>query len=82
VPLKNARFSVSNNLDRKIYSGSLTLEFSAPPGTKVLADGKPLAERSNGMTDRWNEQYVRREGERLYVTVVSNSTLEFRTSSK
>ena len=81
-PLSNggakARFAVSNTLDRKIYSGSLTLEFTAPPTISVLSGGTKLAERGKTVTDRWNEEYVRREGDRLFVTVRSNTTLEFR----
>jgi len=73
-----ARFAVSNTLDRKIYSGSLTLEFTAPPTISVLSGGAKLAERGKAVTDRWNEEYVRREGDRLFVTVRSNTTLEFR----
>ena len=73
-----ARFAVSNTLDRKIYSGSLTLEFTAPPTISVLSGGAKLAERGKTVTDRWNEEYVRREGDRLFVTVRSNTTLEFR----
>jgi len=73
-----ARFAVSNTLDRKIYSGSLTLEFTAPPTISVLSGGAKLAERGKTFTDRWNEEYVRREGDRLFVTVRSNTTLEFR----
>jgi peptidoglycan/xylan/chitin deacetylase (PgdA/CDA1 family) len=73
-----ARFAVSNALDRKIYNGSLTLEFAAPPSVTVTSNGKKLAERAAGVTDRWTGEYVRREGERLFVTVLSNTTLEFR----
>jgi peptidoglycan/xylan/chitin deacetylase (PgdA/CDA1 family) len=73
-----ARFAVSNTLDRKIYSGSLTLEFTAPPTISVLSGGAKLAERDKTVTDRWNEEYVRREGDHLFVTVRSNTTLEFR----
>lgn len=73
-----ARFAVSNTLDRKIYSGSLTLEFTAPPTIAVLSGGAKLAERGKTVTDRWNEEYVRREADRLFVTVRSNTTLEFR----
>ncbi len=73
-----ARFAVSNTLDRKIYNGSLTLEFTAPPSVTVTSNGKKLAERATGPTDRWNEEFVRREGNRLFVTVRSNTTLEFR----
>ena len=64
-----ARFAVSNALDRKIYNGSLTLEFAAPASVTVTSNGKKLPERAAGVTDRWNEEFVRREGERLFVTV-------------
>jgi len=81
-PLSNAggkaRFAVSNTLDRRIYNGSLTLEFNAPGSIAVFADGKKLAERTKAVTDRWNEEYIRRESDRLFVTVRSNTTLEFR----
>jgi len=73
-----ARFAVSNSLDRKIYSGSLTLEFAAPPSVTVTSNGRKLAARATGVTNRWNEEFVRREGDRLFVTVRSNTTLEFR----
>ena len=73
-----ARFAVSNTLDRKIYSGSLTLEFTAPASVAVLSNGKKLAESGRAVTDRWNEEYIRRDGDRLFVTVRSNTTLEFR----
>jgi peptidoglycan/xylan/chitin deacetylase (PgdA/CDA1 family) len=73
-----ARFEVSNALDRRIYSGSLTLEFTAPAGTMVVSNGRRLAERGTAPTDRWNEEFVRREGDRVFVTVRPNATLEFR----
>jgi hypothetical protein len=75
---KSTRFAISNNLDRKVYSGSVTLEFTAPAGKVTLSNGRVLPERPEGATDRWNEEYVRREGNRLFVTVSSNTTLEFR----
>ena len=74
-----ARFALSNKLDRKIFNGSLTLEFAAPASVEVRSNGKKLPVRTSAhMTDRWDEEYVRREGERLFVTVRSNTTLEFR----
>ena len=73
-----SRFSVSNSLDRKIYSGSLTLEFAAPVAMSVFANGKKLEGPRRILTDRWNEEYVRREGDRVFVTVRPNTTLEFR----
>ena len=30
------------------------------------------------MTDRWDQEYFRRDGEHLYVTVRSKTILEFR----
>ena len=73
-----ARFAVANTLDQKIYSGSLTLEFTAPASVTVMSNGRKLSERATAPTDRWNEEFVRREGDRLFVTVRSNTTLEFR----
>jgi hypothetical protein len=73
-----ARFAISHDLDRKVYSGSVTLEFAAPPDVVASADSKPLPERSKQPTDRWTGEYFRREGDRLYVTVRPNTTLEFR----
>jgi len=80
--LSPGRFSVSNDLDRKIYNGSITLEFRAPAGMRVLSGGKPLAERRNQAADRWQEEYFRREGGVLYVTVPPNTTLEFRPARR
>ncbi len=73
-----ARFELSNHLDRKIYSGSITLEFAAPAGMSILSNGRKLAERAGEMTDHWDQEYFRREGEHLYVTARSNTILEFR----
>jgi hypothetical protein len=73
-----ARFAVANDLDTKIYSGSITLEFRAPAGLAILSNGRRLDGQANAMTDRWDQEYFRRDGEHLYVTVRSNTTLEFR----
>jgi peptidoglycan/xylan/chitin deacetylase (PgdA/CDA1 family) len=78
----NTRFAVSNHLDRKIYRGSITLQFSAPPGTVILSNGTALPERNQGLTDRWDREYLRLDGDRLYVTVLSNTTLDFRSPPK
>ncbi|MGH9160966.1 MAG: polysaccharide deacetylase family protein [Vicinamibacteraceae bacterium] len=72
----HARFTVRTTLDTNIYNGSLTLAFDAPPGTTVASSGRKLAERGDGPTDRWNEEYVRWDEGRLYVTVRPNTTLE------
>jgi peptidoglycan/xylan/chitin deacetylase (PgdA/CDA1 family) len=76
------RFAVSHKLDRKIYSGSVTLEFRAPYTTEVLWRGKKLTEHRGELTDRWNEEYFRTDGDRLYITVLPNGALEFRTMEK
>jgi peptidoglycan/xylan/chitin deacetylase (PgdA/CDA1 family) len=73
-----AAFRVQTTLDTKVYNGSLTLEFKAPAGVTVTASGRKLTERAPGATDRWTGEYVRRDGERLFVTVKPNTTVEFR----
>jgi peptidoglycan/xylan/chitin deacetylase (PgdA/CDA1 family) len=72
------KYAVSHNLDKNIFNGAITLDFEAPAGTQVLSRGKRLRERTNEIADRWTEEYLRREGEHLYVTVLPNTTLEFR----
>jgi peptidoglycan/xylan/chitin deacetylase (PgdA/CDA1 family) len=73
-----ARFSVSNVLNPKIYSGSISLEFSAPSNVAVLSNGQILPEGKSASADRWDGEYYRRDGDRVIVTVRSNTTLEFR----
>jgi peptidoglycan/xylan/chitin deacetylase (PgdA/CDA1 family) len=73
-----AVFNLSTTLDTKIYNGSVTLEFQAPVGTQVTSSGRTLAERPAGPTDRWDGEYIRRDGERLYVTVRPSATVVFR----
>jgi hypothetical protein len=73
-----ARFAIFNDLDPKIYIGSVTLEFTAPANTAVRVNGQLLQAREGGMTDRWTEQYFRREGNKVYLTVRPNQVVEFR----
>lgn len=73
-----AAFNLNTRLDTKIYNGSITLEFEAPPATTVTSSGRALPERPAGPTDRWTGEYVQRDGQRLFVTVQPGSTLEFR----
>jgi peptidoglycan/xylan/chitin deacetylase (PgdA/CDA1 family) len=73
-----SRFEVSNDLDRKIYSGSITLEFLSADRLTIFSNGKKLTEHAGEMTDRWDQEYFHREGEHLYVTVRSKTILEFR----
>jgi peptidoglycan/xylan/chitin deacetylase (PgdA/CDA1 family) len=72
------RFAVYNDLDPKIYNNSVTLEFSAPEqeSVQVKSGDTVLPERAAGVTDRWTEQYFRREGGRLFVTIHPNTILE------
>jgi peptidoglycan/xylan/chitin deacetylase (PgdA/CDA1 family) len=79
APSRGARasFVLETALNTRIYNGSITLEFEAPAGTNVTASGRKLADAS-GPTDRWDREYIRRDGNRLFVTVKPNSTLELR----
>ena len=71
-------FRVCTTLDTRIYNGSITLEFQAPVAARVTSSGTALLERPAGPTDRWTGEYVRRDGQRLYVTVKPGTTVEFR----
>jgi len=75
---RRAAFRVSTTLDTRIYNGSLTLEFQAPGVATVTSSARKLAERPAGPTDRWTGEYIRRDGDRLFVTVKPNTSLEFR----
>ena len=78
APAGAARFAIFNDLDPRIYRNSLTLQFVAPANAHVLAGGKPLPERQTGLTDRWSDEYFRREGGTVYVTLRPNTILEIR----
>ncbi|MBL8218942.1 MAG: polysaccharide deacetylase family protein [Bryobacterales bacterium] len=60
-------FVVSNDLDKRIYGGALTLEFDAPEGLIVRSA---------------NLESVRREGRRVFVTVRPNTRIEFAAPSE
>jgi peptidoglycan/xylan/chitin deacetylase (PgdA/CDA1 family) len=77
-PAGPSKFQLSNKLDRRVYNGALTLDFIAPAGVSVFSNGRRLQERPAGPVDRWDREYVRRDGEHLYVTVASNTVIEFR----
>jgi len=76
-PLDERSFIVSNDLDQKIYNGTLTLEFEAPAGVEVLSGGRLLAELGDEFADRWDREYVRRDGNKLYATVYANTKFQF-----
>jgi hypothetical protein len=77
-PAGKGKFSIMSSLDPKVYNGALTLEFSAKAPVRVLANGRPLVEKTSGVTDRWTDEYWRREGTRLFVTVRPGTALELR----
>jgi peptidoglycan/xylan/chitin deacetylase (PgdA/CDA1 family) len=73
-----ARFVVFNQLDRKVYNGSITLRFHSGTAMQVKVNGNELSERATGPATHWDEQYFRRDGKDLLVTVRPNSVVEFR----
>jgi hypothetical protein len=75
------RFAVYNRLDPAIYNNSITLEFLVPAARKVeiRSGGKPVVERAGQLTDRWNQEYFRREGDSILLTIRSNTILELRS---
>jgi peptidoglycan/xylan/chitin deacetylase (PgdA/CDA1 family) len=74
--ISSGRFSVSHTLDPKVYDGSVTLEFEIPAGFVIRSSGKPVAERTSASVDRWNGEYFRRAGDRVFITVRPNTNLE------
>jgi peptidoglycan/xylan/chitin deacetylase (PgdA/CDA1 family) len=76
--LGRGRFEVSSSLDPRVYDGSITLEFEAPAGVRVISMGKALAERASGLTDRWDKEYFRRANGHIFVTVRPRTVVEFR----
>lgn len=75
------RFAVAHDLDPEIYSMSVTIKFRVPAEgvVEVRTGGKKLEERtSERLTDRWDEEYVRREGDRLFVTLRPPAVVELR----
>ena len=74
-----SRFRVTCPLDPKIYRGSVTLDFEAPDRISVSVNGRNLSDFGDRLTDRWDQEYFRREGRHVYVTVHAvDSMLEFR----
>ena len=71
------RFAVYNDLDDKVFTNSVTLEFSMPERLAIVSRGKPLLEWSRQLTDHWDAEYFRREGDRVFLTIRPNTILEF-----
>jgi peptidoglycan/xylan/chitin deacetylase (PgdA/CDA1 family) len=73
----SARYAVYNDLDDKIFNGVLTLEFSVPGKSIPYSHGTPIPEWHEQLTDRWQNEYFRREGDKVFVTIHPNTILEF-----
>jgi hypothetical protein len=75
-----ARFAVHNTLDPAVYDNALTLTFAIPEtgALAVRIAGRPVAERTATLTDRWNAEYYQRDGSSLLVTVRPNQIVEVR----
>jgi peptidoglycan/xylan/chitin deacetylase (PgdA/CDA1 family) len=71
------RFAVVNDLDAKIFGASVTLQFGVPAGFEIRRAGRPLPEAPQGPTSGWNAEYVRRAGDNVFVTVQTNTILDF-----
>lgn len=72
-----AKFAVFNSLDPRIYDGSITLEFRAQEPLTVIAGGRKLSDHAGGPVTSWSDEYVRRSGQSLLVTIRPNAVLEF-----
>jgi len=84
-PLRSAgrgsRFAVFNQLDRKVYNGSITLTFRSSAAMDVTVNGNEITEHPRGQVARWDGQYFRRDGEDLLVTLQPNSVVVFRPAN-
>ncbi|MBL8177189.1 MAG: polysaccharide deacetylase family protein [Bryobacterales bacterium] len=76
VKPQGKRFQLRTALNRKIYNGSVTLEFISTG--KPHLDGAPLPERPLSALRQWNGAFYTRAANRLWVTVPPAGTLEFR----
>ncbi len=74
------RFEVRHSLDPKVYATAVTLEFELKGAAprEVRSNGKLIPERPPMPADRWDREYYRIEGGRLFVTVRPNTTLEMK----
>jgi len=74
------RFAVHHNLDPKIYDNAVTLTFAIPAAAKVevRAGGKAVPDKTSKLTDRWNVEYARRDGNALLVTIRPNTVVELK----
>lgn len=77
-----ARFAVHHDLDPAIYDNAVTLHFviAEAHGVEVHAGDTPIAVKNSPMTDRWNTQYYRRDGDATLVTVRPNQIVGLRVT--
>jgi len=77
------RFAVHHNLDAKVYDNAVTLAFVVPATAKVESriGGKMAPEKTAKLADRWNVEYVRRDGAALLVTVRPNTIVELKATN-
>lgn len=76
------RFAVHNDLDPAIYDNAVTLHFVVPAAQQVAirVGGQALAPKAAPLTDRWNTEYYRRDGDATLVTVRTNQIVELRVA--
>lgn len=76
------RFAVHNTLDPGVYDNALTLNFVIPAASRleVRVAGRPLPEKTAKLTDRWNTEYHRRDGNSTLVTVRPNQIVELKVT--
>ena len=76
------RFAVHNILDPKVYDNALTLQFVVPAASSVAVRvaGRPLPEKVGKVTDRWNTEYYRRDGNATLVTIRPNQVVELKVT--
>ena len=76
--LGQGRFAVAHDLSQSVYPNSVTMEFVVPESGSITVtrDGKDVPRRPPGPTVGWDEEYYRRSGSRLLVTVRPNSVVQ------
>ena len=76
------RFAVHHDLDPAVYDNAVTLAFVIPAAMKVAVRSgtRALGEKSSKLTDRWNVEYVRRDGAATLVTVKPNAVVHLQVT--
>jgi hypothetical protein len=78
------RFAVHNDLDPSVYDNAVTLQFAlaASHDVAIRLGGRPLGPKTARLTDRWNTEYYRRDGDTALVTVRPNQIVELRVTAQ